>query len=312
VLPAEGVLRAASRWLDLLGRASYSEAAALIRSEARYTDLSETQYNTALEWLIGLGAVEPAPTGYALPPGLAALRQDQRASVVFTRAVESASPAWLADSDVLVRTVADLPEDADRLSTVLGLSPSSALAGIRQVHGRIDLERRAEVGALGERLLVELLESRWPGSTTHIALEDDGFGYDVGFVDTEGADWHLEVKSTTRRGRLLVNLSRHEHDVAKLDPSWRLVAVGLDGECIACLATAKSEVLFQSAPTDTLGGARWQAARYELNSAHIDPGLPFLPELPYTALLLGAVDHDRADAVSSFAWMPTDGQAPPA
>lgn len=64
------------------------------------------------------------------------------------------------------------------------------------------------------------LERRWPGSTRHVALTDDGLGYDLAF-SCRGRTLHLEVKTTGRRGRLVLYLSRHEHEVALLDPDWR-------------------------------------------------------------------------------------------
>ena len=91
-------------------------------------------------------------------------------------------------------------------ATTLNVSDDAALLTVAMVHGKIDLEQRAEVGAAGELRLVELLEEQWPGSTRHVALEHDGLD-DVAFTGA-GATWHLEVKSTTRRGRLVVHLSR--------------------------------------------------------------------------------------------------------
>jgi hypothetical protein len=307
VLPAEGILRAASRWLDLLGRSSYTETVALIGSESRYADLSPTQYATALEWLASLGILDLGPHGYRLSEEMATLHHDQRSGVAFARAVERSAPPWLPDSDVLVGSVDDLPEDASVLASALGVTPADALMGIRQVHGRIDLERRAEVGALGERRLVELLETLLPGSTTHIALNHDGFGYDIGFLDPEGRDWHLEVKSTTRRGRLVINLSRHEHDVAKLDALWRLVVVGLDeSDCLACLATASHEALVSRAPSDSSVGARWQSARYELDSTDLELGLGFLDPGLKESDDSKLVSDGTVNAPSDFAWLPAD------
>ena len=64
---------------------------------------------------------------------------------------------------------------------------------------------------------------------TIVALKDDGLGYDVvGPLPT--AMWHLEVKSTTRRGRLVIRISRLEYEIGAMDPLWRLVIVGLDSQ----------------------------------------------------------------------------------
>ena len=70
-----------------------------------------------------------------------------------------------------------------------------------------------------------------------MALTDDGLGYDVAAM-TETGTWHLEVKTSARRGRLLVYPSRQEFEISKLDPRWRLVLAGLDpGRQLAAVAT---------------------------------------------------------------------------
>jgi hypothetical protein len=304
VLPPESILKAAVRWADLLERSAYAEASALLRSETKYADLTPTQYNTALEWLTSLEIAElgQTGTGYRLAPAYAGLPREQRSLFLFTRALEEGDPPWLQDADALVPTADEMPEDGALLASVLELAPETALTGIRQVHGHIDLELRARIGAAGERELVRLLESNWPGSTTHISLDHDGWGYDIAFRDEAGREWHLEVKSTPRRGRLVVHLSRQEHDVAGTDRNWRLIVVGLDdNEQIQALATAKHSELLQRSPRDIDRRSRWQSARVDLRGADLEPGLHFLPGISTRHGLLteGVTDQE------SFAWMPT-------
>ncbi len=49
-----------------------------------------------------------------------------------------------------------MPQDVATLAAELGLGDHVALSTIREVHGRIDLEQRAAVGAAGELALSSL------------------------------------------------------------------------------------------------------------------------------------------------------------
>lgn len=273
-LPTEGTLRAARRWVDLLSRSSVEQGWALIRADARFLDLSPTQYAAALEWLLESGVVEVQRDGRAsvVPGG----SSDEIARALLAAALRTGNPLWLADSDDLVRTEDDLPQDATELATALSLTDGAVLETIRQVHGQIDLEARARVGSAGEAALVRHLEQRWPGSTRHVALESDGLGYDVACTVND-VTWHLEVKSTTRRGRLLVYLSRHEYEVGRRDDRWRLVVVGLDADLqLERIGVVAAATLESRAPRDVPLGAMWQSARYELGVGDVFGGVEFL------------------------------------
>lgn len=250
----------AARWLRLLQRSSVEQASALIRADAQLADLSVTQYAHALEWLVELSLVRDGPLGPRSAPGLDLLSPAELDALFLASILEATRPPWLQDADLLVRTTADLPEDLAELASTLNVTDNAALLTVGMVHGKVDLEQRAAVGAVGELRLIELLEALWPGSTHHVAAEHDGLGYDVTF-SSMGATWHLEVKSTTRRGRLVVHLSRHEHEVALCDPAWRLIAVGLDeGDRLACVATINHADL---------------AARFRRIGTHRRGGRPF-------------------------------------
>ena len=132
-------------------------------------------------------------------PRSKAFPDQQLNQLLFERTLERSMPAWLADADFLVPDPGEVPQDAASLAEVLGLSEQASFLAIRNVHGHIDLAERARVGLAGERALIEFLECRWPGSTTHIAEANDGFGYDVLFRHGK-EHWHLEVKTTIRRG----------------------------------------------------------------------------------------------------------------
>ena len=106
---------------------------------------------------------------------------------------------------------------------------------------------------------------------------------------------------------MLVYLSRHEYEIGRLDPRWRLVVVGLDDERqVAAVATVEPAVLQARAPADQHADARWASTRYELTPRELDAGLGFLgppsPGAPDEVSDLLLVGSDRRER---FEWMPT-------
>jgi hypothetical protein len=277
VLPPDPVLRAACRWLDLLQRSTLPTARELIRADSGYRDLTFTQYSTALDWLTSIGLLPLGDSGKtAAAPEVLGLDSHGIARLLFLRGIEFEMPPWLPDADLLVNDPVELPQDAARVVTTLGLTEPEAFIAVRQVHGKIDLAERSRVGAVGESALVRLLEAEWPESVVHLALEDDGLGYDVLLRIADRA-WHLEIKSSTRKGRSVIYLSRNEFDVAKIDANWRLVIVRLDeSDEIAAVNTALHVNIFDSAPQNVAPGARWESARFDVSHADQSPGLSFL------------------------------------
>lgn len=278
MLPANGILEASVRWLRLLRTSACSQAWALIRADAAYSDLSLTQYASALEWLLELGIVGELGGEVRLLPGTGALPAQQALESLYERALEFAQPAWLRDSDLLVRDAGDLPLDALDLATSLSVEAGTALHLIHHLQRKIDLELRNKIGRAGEMALLSLLEARWPGSTVHVAEAGDGFGYDIAFKPHD-VEWHLEVKSSTRRGRLNFFLSRHEFEVGSKDTAWRIVLVGLDSNFhLVDLATTGFEHISDKAPRDVDPGSRWENASFLLSLRDVQSGLGFLEE----------------------------------
>jgi hypothetical protein len=302
VLLAEGTVRAARRWLHLLACSSFDQAAAIIKADPAAAELTQTQYAAAIDWLRMAGLIVPTEYGPSLAPLLRDKAVQALDSQLFQAVVEQGDPLWLAEADTLILTPEDLPGDIVDLADALNLPEVQAVLGIRHVHGKIDLAERTRVGAAGERELAALLEMTWPGSVAHRALEDDGLGYDLDFTCC-GTTWHLEVKSTIRRGRLAVYLSRNEHVVAELDPAWRLVVVGLDEkEQIEALATADTETVLSRAPVDQHASTRWESARHILSTRDLEAGLSYLPQE-----VLSAAPPQIAGTASQtkFDWMPS-------
>ena len=303
MLPANDINRAAARWCLLLRTGSPGQAWQLIQADASYADLTQTQYAVALDWLITLGlapgSLEP---GHGRPQNmLQGLAPSQCLQLLFERSLAIAMPPWLPDADFLIPDPSELPLDAANLARALGLPEEAAFRGILKIHGKIDLQRRAAVGLAGELALVRLLEGRWPGSTTHVALEDDGFGYDIAFRYA-GVEWHLEVKATTRRGRLAIYLSRHEFEVGMRDPNWRLVTLGLNAQLeLQALGTVANSTLENRAPIDPCPGTQWQSVLLKLGPGDLLAGLSLLMK-PHGSV--GTPIGEHLQGQEAFSWLP--------
>ncbi|EMR00456.1 hypothetical protein ADIAG_00463 [Paeniglutamicibacter gangotriensis Lz1y] len=306
MIPAEGVLIAAARWLDLLGRSTESQASMIIRSNSRYADLTPTQYSTALDWLHSLPWTGLTVNTLGRSDTLQKMTSQGRKECLLASLLEVSNPPWLENSDVLVHSSDDLPQDINRWQELLGLPPSSGFRVVRRISGKIDLVRRAQIGNAGEVALCMLLEAKWPGAINHVAERDDGFGYDVS-ASIQNCEWHFEVKSTTRRGRLSFFLSRHEFETGLADNYWKLLVVGLDDELRAtCVAEVDKSALKKFAPADRTTAAIWATARYDFGEGQLSPGLSFLPWEQADFRTHRLLTQGTRDQGPNFSWMPTD------
>lgn len=305
MLPPEGIVKGAVRWIRLLRTSTVAEATRVIAADSQYTDLTQTQYASALDWIESLQMLKFAEGTARLVPSIQVLPAEQLMELLFRRAVEHESPAWLRDADVLIPGPAELPQDVLELASELGVAEDAAFRSVTRLYGQVDTKERERVGRAGEEALVNVLEAFWPGSTTHVSLVDDSFGYDILFR-SGGCEWHLEVKTTNRRGRLVIYLSRNEHEVSLRDPRWRLVVVGIDNLLrLQAVATLPTSLLAGRAPRDEVPESRWDSVSHDLRRADLQGGLTFLPPLremadePMTALIQTGGMHRL-----NFAWMP--------
>lgn len=292
--PPDRVLVASLRWLDLLRRNTVIQTDALLASDPRYSDLTRTQYHADFDWLLTAGLITPCPQGFRPCPALRNLPSADSALAVMAKALELDPPGWLQDADSCLVDPDDLPEDTDALRAALGLSGRQALNAARRAQSKVDLQARERIGAAGEMGLIRLLEAQWPGSTTHVSVDDDTAGYDIAF-NLGALTWHLEVKSTSRRGRLVIYVSRNEFVTGEADRFWRLVVIGLDhGDQPSALATVSQDTLAQRSPRDTHHDADWASARYVLGPQDLTPGLCLGGDTPVYEIQPSA----------PFAWLP--------
>ncbi|MFI6325535.1 DUF3883 domain-containing protein [Nonomuraea sp. NPDC050556] len=190
---------------------------------------------------------------------------------------------WFPDADLLIHSPEELPEDALRAAGTLGLGTGDALAVVRQAWSKIDAAARADVGSAGEHALMALLSAETDVPARHVAAESDGYGYDI-----EREPFHIEVKSTTRRGRLSIYLSRHEYETMRRDPFWILVTVRLDQSLQpVAVATVNRDWISARAPADKQVGGRWESARFDVPHEALTPGCPALAPFRTLGFLAG-------------------------
>ena len=237
---------------------------------SEYSDLTPTQYADALAWLISCDVLAPDATPQ--------LRSDNTFEL-FEATIEHGGPPWLGDSDVLFDTADDLPSDALLAATALGLDPELALVAIRNVWGKVDTRERERIGAAGEAALTELLGLWCNARVTQVSAQSDGFGYDIS-VDTMQPIAHLEIKTSTRRNRQTVYLSRNEYETMRRDPVWVLVFVRLSVDLVPVqVLTVDRQWIEQSMPKDTTSSGRWESMRLEIRDSAQTLGIQQLADI---------------------------------
>lgn len=256
------------RWLDRLPASGAARARALFTSHDDFSDITPTQYEAAYAWIRDTGLLDD------MHSTIPAHRR------VFDAAVAHSEALWLPDADLLVRAPDELPDDLLRAAACLGLSEREAFAQLGAVQGKIDTRERLRVGAAGELALVELLTTSTQARVEHVATWSDGFGYDIAVHAAQHAA-HLEAKTTTRRRRLAIYLSRHEYETMRCDPHWELVAIRLTAELKPeAVATVPKDWIATQVPVDQGAHGRWESCRLE-----VPPDLP-VPGIPRVARLL--------------------------
>lgn len=262
-LPPEPVVLAASRWLELLQvSGGVPRAQALLATHSDYSDLTPTQYATALGWLRDLRLLDEVSS--SVPP----------ATRIMAAIFEQAPPPWVRDADLLVQSPDELPSDIVAAGQVLGLTPEAVHAHLVVSWSKVDTAARERVGAAGEAALVALLRAIPGGAVEHVAAWSDGFGYDIAFT-LGRVTTHLEVKSTTRASRFTAYLSRHEYGVMLRDPDWMLVTVRLTAElALAGVGSVSSDWVAANVPQDAGRFGTWAAVKLSIPAEVISSGIP--------------------------------------
>jgi hypothetical protein len=263
------VLRGALRWLEHLWTSDVARVRALLAAHRAYSDLTPVQYDAALGWLKRVGLVLEDRLIASVPAGAFA-----QAHLLFVTALETSRPAWFIDADQLVRTRDELPADAVAVARALGLTDAEAFACVRSAWGKVDTSARSRVGAAGESALRDILAETLDAEVRHVSVVSDGFGYDLEVAPAAASVVHIEVKTTSRRSRLVVHLSRHEFETMCADPAWMMVAVLLGGDDRAeAVATVSRDWIRDVVPVDRAPRGAWESARLDVPPQALTPGI---------------------------------------
>ncbi|MEU6488476.1 DUF3883 domain-containing protein [Streptomyces sp. NPDC046887] len=263
-MPPDPVLRAAVRWLERLPTSGAARLCALFATHHDFSDITPTQYDAAYAWLQSTGLLNEGRSSVAVPRR------------VFDAAIAHSGAPWLPDADMLVRSPDELPDDVLRAASSLGLDEAEAFSHLRAVWGRVDARERERIGAAGEQALVGLLAASTDARVEHVAAWSDGFGYDIAVCSSRYPS-RLEVKTTTRRRRLTVYLSRNEYETMRHDPCWELVALRLTADLQPeAVCTVLREWVASQVPADRARQGRWEACRLDVPPDAIVPGIPRL------------------------------------
>ncbi|MFF3646235.1 protein NO VEIN domain-containing protein [Streptomyces sp. NPDC002564] len=202
-----------------------------------------------------------------------------RARAVFTHHPDYAdlTPVQYAEGLAWLRGSGLLDEGGKPLVRVSGCeAPESAavphMARVKWNEGA-EAARRA-IGLAGETAVLKLLALGCARRIAHVAAVSDSYGFDIDTESWEGVPAHLEVKGTTDPTRLIIHLTRHEHEVMRGDPHWLLAAVLLNGQGEALnLVSVDRDWLLQAAPVDRERTGAWESARFAVPGPALTPGL---------------------------------------
>jgi len=263
-IPHRSILLAALRWMVVLSRDSIERSKTMLRSVESYRDLTPSQYDEGYRWL--------RKNNFISDSGRVRYSEDFAEAILKT-AMKSA--LWFENADAVFDSVDDLPTDIDIAAETLNVGPERVSELIRVEWHIFDAKRRAEIGALGEDLVVAHLREI-PGTVVEqVSLISDAFGYDI-TLKIRDKLLHVEVKSSIRTNTRRFYLSRNEWSVSKIDPNWHLIYVTISGDEILNLHEVPRELIHSLAPVNHTSTCRWESARFDVSANEIIPGLKHL------------------------------------
>jgi hypothetical protein len=263
------------RWIHVLQKSSLAQARRLLLSAPAYRDLTPTQYEAALEWLVGKELVDQS--------GNLTLDGDQGGWLLkraLAEAVLDEAPPWLGAAAELISAPTELPVDLHEFASALGIpNDFRTLDAIWSASAKYNADRQVEVGLAAELALTAWLGSHANCTVTRVSAFDDTVGFDLEVVSGPLVA-HVEVKGTTKTGSPSFFLSRNEFAVMRRDPNWCLQLVRLDADlALVELQWVDRAAIERAAPTNGSEFGRWESAQIRLSSEHIQDGPSPLLEL---------------------------------
>ena len=260
----DSILIGAVRWLVELQFREVGPARLSLKTTPRYRDLTPTQYESAMEWLIDRHLV--TQFGVVCEPSL-----DPAAQVLQTEIAKS-PPPWLADADSLIRTPEDLPLDVLQLGELLDMNETNIFEEVGRAWKKFDDLAQRELGAAGESALIAWLEERSVADVIHVSSFDDTAGYDIALAVSGIQRARIEVKATRRLDSVVVYLSRNEFETMRRHSTWCLQVVILDPSGrIRSTGWLPPLNLIEWAPKDGSMG-RWQSMKLVLPTSSLRTG----------------------------------------
>jgi hypothetical protein len=250
--------------------------------------LASSDFDVGLRVLVDVALVEldggDLIVGGALAT-VAALDESAAIRLLFDLLLERRPPDWLRSAAGGTKVkVAVIPDrDREAIETVLA-DPAMREAKLLQAGRRVNAERLAEVGSIGEEHVVLECRDELSGlgredlaaAVERVSLISDQLGYDVVAPTLNGETRRLEVKATRRsawRGEVFI--SRNEFEQGRVDPDWALVVVEVDALDEPTLAGwCRGEAIASLIPEDAHPMGRWASVRLMEIGALLEDGLP--------------------------------------
>lgn len=262
--PHRSIIIGASRLAGVLSSAGLDRAVDVVKAIPRYGDMTPSQYSLALDWLMS----DPDLVyRLSLLDGVDEINR-------FFFEEYAINSKWINSADLIYKGPEDLPTAALDLADGLSIEPGLALDLVRGAHYRINRERLAEIGLMGEIAILELLESKGL-NCRQVSLVSDTFGYDIEAMEpSTGSIAHLEVKASTNFSRSSFFLSRNELEVSLKDESWMLVYLQI-GEAgnLVYIGTVDSDWIHDSRPLDRSVDVTWESARFCVDPLALEPAI---------------------------------------
>jgi hypothetical protein len=247
-----------------------------------FRELSSAEEDLILLALLEVVDGRLQPTAVGIAGGQ--LSSEDYGRFVVARLLQMQHPLWLSVAVGSGHVLRELIPD-NELALLKSYFDTSDELDVMLLSGgsKVDTELRDRIGLDGELAVVAACKERVAvcigpeacSRVVHVSLFSDGLGFDVSSPSVDGGRVNLEVKTTTGTSDYLnVYLSRHEADVAAMDPRWRLVVCSHDGNAASVVGWCTYACFAGFLPSDTNDRARWESARITLHRADLTEGLP--------------------------------------
>lgn len=216
------------------------------------------------------------------------LSLDDAARLVLVELLARERPLWLRAAMLNGGGFAYETVPDETLKRIEGLIQDQVQrdAVLLQAGYRVDIERRSEIGRIGELAVIESIKLEYArhdaeslsSSIHHVSEASDALGYDVSCLTLDGARTRrLEIKTSASSRPIRVFLSRNEFDRGLSDQDWRLVVCVLDEKDARVVGWTKPMWIAARLPNDSGStGCRWESSSLVFDRSDLSMGLPLI------------------------------------